>query len=710
MKNIIIAIALLLSFPSLASAQTAFRANQVVSNPTIAGLVVSTGLSTSTLSASSTPTVQTMNFASTTGTSMFAGAVSSATTIGAVTSVSGGNTTISGSGLSTFGGNVRFVGTGNGVATLRNASDNDWSRLTFGGTTSAFPAIGKSGNNISVLSADGTFQANLVVGTSTASAKLSIQNSFGSTTPLFDIATTTSSAFATSSLFSIKANGDLTAGSFSYTQSNGTANVTGSLGVAGRLTVQSGSLSSTNVGMFSGSGRSFEVWADGVTGRGLFVQTGTGNLGLGTTTPNSTLSVVGTTTVNTRLVLPPTATAGIQLFNTGDNDGLATNERIGMYWSGNMFNIATERSGGTSRAILIGATDGTIGSGRNALRIFPRGTTAGTAGLFDFTNSSTISAVGTYFMSISNPGGSGWTTSSGDNRMLNITPIYGTTGTSQNTDLFIQRTETTTGSGEQNLIKAGTSTNAGMFVVRNTGLIGLGTSTLASNSLVTIDGSTNSSAIALNVRDTSSVYNAGQLRLTASSTSYTDFFQGGLTGNDALSINVAGVTNNRLNLIFNNSATSYFDTVGWAIQNGGTGNTQIAISRTANQMSFKNAFNANRAVIGTNGTVDAPGMVELYGVDNAKKVSINATSTSYISNGANFGLGTTTPSNALEVAGSAYFAGTVTATSTATSTFTGAVRAGGYVSSDGSVGFTGTCTILGLTSITVKNGLITGCI
>jgi hypothetical protein len=86
----------------------------------------------------------------------------------------------------------------------------------------------------------------------------------------------------------------------------------------------------------------------------------------------------------------------------------------------------------------------------------------------------------------------------------------------------------------------------------------------------------------------------------------------------------------------------------------------------------------------------------------------------------NIGIGSTTPSQALSVQGGAYISsslfvgGTVTSTTTATSTLpnlqtTNAIKSGNYYSSDGTVGFTGTCTIVGLVSITVKNGLITAC-
>lgn len=62
------------------------------------------------------------------------------------------------------------------------------------------------------------------------------------------------------------------------------------------------------------------------------------------------------------------------------------------------------------------------------------------------------------------------------------------------------------------------------------------------------------------------------------------------------------------------------------------------------------------------------------------------------------GVGTTSPATKFAVAGA-----------TATSTFEGDVKANNYFSGDGSQGFTGTCTILSITSITVKDGLITAC-
>jgi cation transport regulator ChaC len=191
-----------------------------------------------------------------------------------------------------------------------------------------------------------------------------------------------------------------------------------------------------------------------------------------------------------------------------------------------------------------------------------------------------------------------------------------------------------------------------LFRINANGTIGVGTSTMANSVFTTLDGSASGKAIGLQLASSNSNTAQGQLRISSSPTSYTDFFQGTVSGNDSLNINVVGVTNNRLNLIFSNNATSYFDTNGWNIVNSGTALPQILLNRTSNYIQFRNGFNAPRVTLGTNGAVNGPGMLELYGVDDIKTVSINATSTSYLNTGANFGIGSTTPGARLSVKGS----------------------------------------------------------
>jgi hypothetical protein len=87
-----------------------------------------------------------------------------------------------------------------------------------------------------VLGGTGANSVNIVTGTSTPWAKFSIQNNYGSTTALFDIATTTSSAYATSSIFRVGHDGRISIGSTTPESTSLTiqrTNIAGSSTVAG---------------------------------------------------------------------------------------------------------------------------------------------------------------------------------------------------------------------------------------------------------------------------------------------------------------------------------------------------------------------------------------------------------------------------------------------------------------------------------------------
>lgn len=71
----------------------------------------------------------------------------------------------------TVGGNFGYImGSSNGVFRLLNAAESDFTRLQFGGTTTAFPAIQRVGVSIAVVDATGTGLSNLIVGGTTDSA------------------------------------------------------------------------------------------------------------------------------------------------------------------------------------------------------------------------------------------------------------------------------------------------------------------------------------------------------------------------------------------------------------------------------------------------------------------------------------------------------------------------------------------------------------
>lgn len=92
-----------------------------------------------------------------------------------------------------------------------------------------------------VLGGTGLFAARVAIGTSTPYAKLTIQDTFGSTTPLFDISTTTSAAFATTTFFRVNANGNVgigTSSPYRTFSASGTAAITGTttIGIPGQTT------------------------------------------------------------------------------------------------------------------------------------------------------------------------------------------------------------------------------------------------------------------------------------------------------------------------------------------------------------------------------------------------------------------------------------------------------------------------------------------
>src|SRR6185436_2804954 len=97
-----------------------------------------------------------------------------------------------------------------GVIRLTNSAQNDFTRLTFGGTSSAFPALGKSGTALVVQLADGTLGGKLGIGTTTPWGLLSIA---GTSTPAFpNFVVSTSTASATSTAFIIDSNGKVGVG------------------------------------------------------------------------------------------------------------------------------------------------------------------------------------------------------------------------------------------------------------------------------------------------------------------------------------------------------------------------------------------------------------------------------------------------------------------------------------------------------------------
>ena len=75
--------------------------------------------------------------------------------------------------------NVGYIsGISNGVIRLTNASETDFTRLQFGGGTTSYPSLQRSGSALAIMDATGTSLSNLLIGTATdvASSKLTIES------------------------------------------------------------------------------------------------------------------------------------------------------------------------------------------------------------------------------------------------------------------------------------------------------------------------------------------------------------------------------------------------------------------------------------------------------------------------------------------------------------------------------------------------------
>jgi trimeric autotransporter adhesin len=108
--------------------------------------------------------------------------MSGALSVGTVTSTGD----VSASGGVKINGTAEIKSTAQGVISLYNIANTDFSRLTFGGLTSAAPAISRSGPTLNFTLADGTGGANVGIGTPSPTASLHIKagTATASTAPL----------------------------------------------------------------------------------------------------------------------------------------------------------------------------------------------------------------------------------------------------------------------------------------------------------------------------------------------------------------------------------------------------------------------------------------------------------------------------------------------------------------------------------------------
>ena len=148
-------------------------------------------------------------------------------------------------------------------------------------------------NNSLVLGGRGAYSVNTVLGTTSPWAKLSIMNTYGSTTALFDIATTTNAGgSATSSLFTVLANGNVGIGTSSpYAKLSVVGEVVASFFTATTTTATSTFAGAIGIGTTTPFGVSAQSFVVG-TSSPLFVVNGnSANIGIGTTSPSAKLHI-----------------------------------------------------------------------------------------------------------------------------------------------------------------------------------------------------------------------------------------------------------------------------------------------------------------------------------------------------------------------------------------------------------------------------------
>jgi hypothetical protein len=209
---------------------TFITGNATSSNLTATGTL--TVLGTTTLASSLTGFLQAT-----------AGVVSATSSISLTTNVSGILPVANGgTSLSTTANSAFLITNGSGVPSWATTTP----AFTLGGTI--------TGNNQNITGLNQIFGTQETIGTTTAYGALSIQQAFGATTPLFSISSTTSAGFATSSLFTVLANGFIGIGSSTpsnalevngngYFAGNfGIGTTTGTTTIASNLQVNYGSL------------------------------------------------------------------------------------------------------------------------------------------------------------------------------------------------------------------------------------------------------------------------------------------------------------------------------------------------------------------------------------------------------------------------------------------------------------------------------------
>ncbi|MCU1386455.1 MAG: hypothetical protein JWL71_5152, partial [Acidobacteria bacterium] len=213
----------------------AIHANNGDTNTTLFAIASSTSNSTTTLfSVSNTGNVAVGNCTPGIYQLCTTGGINAGGQVTGTSISTGGNIQLGNSFALFWSNRSQFTSSADGLIALSNNNATDFTRLQFGGTTSAFPSLARNGTSLNIIAADGSLIASHGIGTTSPYATLAVHAANGSTnTTLFAIASSTASA--TTTLLSVSNTGQvqLNAGIAASSNTTGTLVVTGGIGVSG---------------------------------------------------------------------------------------------------------------------------------------------------------------------------------------------------------------------------------------------------------------------------------------------------------------------------------------------------------------------------------------------------------------------------------------------------------------------------------------------
>ncbi|MFA6554524.1 MAG: hypothetical protein WCS89_03370 [Candidatus Paceibacterota bacterium] len=609
-----------------------------------------------------------------------------------------------------WNGRSSIYSTADGQFSFYNNAGTSFSRINLGGTTSAFPAIGASGSNLIVQSADGTLGTNLGVGTSSPYSKLSVWGSSTGTNRMFELTNSASTTLmsmlengtgyflgnvgigTTSPYAKLSVVGPVVAEYFHATSTTATSTFAGGFDVgSGGLTYEQGSgityISSlqtsnfnfeTNAGMVSwvdlptdsnapsGTVQSYSAGLNGSSTLTIYgISDGAGNLqsdwprvsiggtSAGTTTPSSKLTVFGNGT-GTGGIFELVDSASTTLMKVLNNGSVG----IGTTSPGTLLSLGNTGNNTINISATATSTFGTGINLRTGCFAVNDVCIGGGGGAGDGTSSSTLLSDYNTWTGLNVFGYASTTqiSSTGNAYFATTGGKVGVGTTSPFSTLSVSTSAQQ--DGALPLFTVASTTGASLLTVLGNGYVGIGTA--SPTNVLDVSGTFKSSGQSI-VADAFRFYTGN----SDAGTSYSDFRTNPATGNAILSAKSGAVYFNydhgNQGVIFSNGSQATVATInstGHAVFYG-TGDNSFAGELGVGTTTPYSRLSVWGASTGTNR------MFELTNSASTTLMSVLENGTGYFSG--NIGIGTTTPGSILSLGDTG--SNTINISATATSTF-----------------------------------------